>query len=131
MRKAEKAASECEAKETEKSEVIIVSAFNTKKVPPLTWRECIKKVWEVDPLLCPHCGGLMKLISFIYERRVIKKILTHLGSYEEDKLKRNRAPPSSPDFIERIIEQYDDGWLNYEEPFVDVQRYDCMKDVLT
>lgn len=26
----------------------------------------------------------MKIISFIYERKVIKKILDHLGLYEED-----------------------------------------------
>jgi hypothetical protein len=84
------------------------------------WRECIKKVWEVDPLLCRHCGSLMKIVSFIYERKVIKKILDHLGLYE-GKPMRNRAPPVSRDFIERIIELYDDGWTDYEEPFVDVQ----------
>ena len=63
----------------------------------------------------------MKIISFIYERKVIKKILDHLGLYKEDKSKRNRAPPVFSDFVERIIEQYDDGWPDYEEPFVDVQ----------
>lgn len=85
------------------------------------WRECIKKIWEVDPLLCPHCGNSMKIVSFIYERKVIKKILRHLGLYEEDMPMRNRAPPASPGFVERIIEPYDDGWAEYEEPFFDVQ----------
>jgi hypothetical protein len=93
------------------------------------WRECtpraflsghIKKIWEVDPLLCTHCGNLMIIISFIYERKIIKKILDHLGMYEEDKSKGNRAPPPSPD-VKRIVEQYGDGWPDYEEPFVDVQ----------
>jgi hypothetical protein len=65
--------------EEQNSEVIVISNFRTKKIPPLVWRECIKKVWEVDPLLCSHCGGLMKIVSFIYEHRVIKKILVHLG----------------------------------------------------
>jgi hypothetical protein len=63
----------------------------------------------------------MKIISFIYERKVIKKILNHLGLYEEDKPKRNRAPPPSRDFVERIIESYGDGWSDYDEFFVDVQ----------
>ena len=63
----------------------------------------------------------MKTISFIYERKVIRKILDHLGVYNEDKSKRKRALPAFPDFVERIIEQYDDGWPDYEESFVDVQ----------
>jgi hypothetical protein len=109
-----------EEQESEKNEIIIVSGFKPKKIPKLMWRECIKKVWEVDTLLCRHCGSLMKIVSFIYERKVIKKILDHLGLYE-DKPMRNRAPPVSRDFIERIIELYDDGWPDYEEPFVDVQ----------
>lgn len=75
----------------------------------------------MDHLLCPHCGNLMKIKCFIYERKVIKKILDHLGLYEEDKPKRNRAPPISRNFVERIIESYDDGWPDYEKPFVDVQ----------
>lgn len=45
---------------------------------------------------------------------VNKKILGHLSLYEEDKTKRKRASPASPDFVERIIEPYDSGWADYE-----------------
>jgi hypothetical protein len=62
----------------------------------------------------------MRIISFIYERKVIRKILDHLGVTEEVKPKRKRAPPSPPT-VETIIEPYDDGWPDYEEPFIDVQ----------
>ena len=120
-RKAEAAEGECEEQKPAESNVIVISGFKTGKVPKLMWRECIKKIWEVDPLLCPHCGSLMKVVSFIYERKIIKKILAHLGLYEEDKPKRNRAPPLSRDIVERIIESYDDGWPDYDEPYVDVQ----------
>ena len=34
---------------------------------------CIKKVWEIDPLLCGNRGGEMKIICFIYKRTVIKE----------------------------------------------------------
>ena len=64
----------------------------------------------------------MKLMNFIHERKIINKILDHLGLYEENKPKRDSGPPVIRDFIERIIERYDDGWLDYEEPFVDVQK---------
>lgn len=67
-----------EKTEAENDDVIVISNFRTKKIPPLVWRECIKKVREVDLLLCCHCGGLMKIVSFIYEHRLIKKILAHL-----------------------------------------------------
>ena len=71
-------------------------------------------------LICSHCGGLMKIVSFIYEHRVIKNILDHLGLSEETKSKRERAPPF-PQTVETVIELYADGWPEYEEPFIDVQ----------
>ena len=42
------------------------------------WHELIKKVWQVDPLICPHCGSEMKLIALIDDDEVIAKILRHL-----------------------------------------------------
>jgi hypothetical protein len=56
---------------TDEIEIIDVSAYRTRKILPLVWRECIKKIWEVDPLTCPHCQGEMKIISFIAEQAVI------------------------------------------------------------
>jgi len=38
----------------------------------------IRKVFEVDPLLCPACGGQMSIISFIEDHKVIDKIIDHL-----------------------------------------------------
>jgi hypothetical protein len=44
-------------------EVIDVSEYHPPRIPSKKWRELIKKVWEVDPLICPHCGAEMKLIA--------------------------------------------------------------------
>ncbi len=41
-----------------------------KKIPSRTWRELIKKIWNTDPLLCPKCGGEMRLISLIEDQQV-------------------------------------------------------------
>jgi len=38
----------------------------------------IRKVYEGDPLLCPHCGGQMSIIAFIEDHKVIDKIIAHL-----------------------------------------------------
>ena len=32
-----------------------------------SWARLIKKIYEVDPLLCPECGGDMRIIAFIEE----------------------------------------------------------------
>ena len=47
-------------------------------VPSKGWAEMIRKVYEVDPLICPTCGGQMRIVSFIEEPKVIDKIIAHL-----------------------------------------------------
>ena len=31
----------------------------------MRWAALIKRVYEVDPLCCPQCGGTMAIVSFI------------------------------------------------------------------
>lgn len=52
------------------SEVIVldVSEHQPRRVPSKTWRELIKKTWEVDPLSCPRCGHEMNIISLINQQ---------------------------------------------------------------
>jgi hypothetical protein len=69
---------------------------------------------EVDPLVCPKCAGEMRIISFIYQRHVIRKILEHLNIYED---KPQRAPPQKKIAVrESEIVPFDDGWPGCEEP---------------
>ncbi len=65
------------------------------------WAQLIQKVFEIDPLTCPVCGGTMKLISIIHERDIIRKILEHLNLWEQD------LPPPVGEYIH---EPYDDGY---------------------
>ena len=71
-------------------EIIDVSDYQPKRIASKTRRECIKKIWEVDPLCCPKCGGEMKIISFITDLKTIRKILEHLGLWAE---MPSRDPP--------------------------------------
>ena len=50
----------------------------TSFVPSRGWAEMIRKVYEIDPLICPQCGGRMTIISFIEDHKVIDKIIAHL-----------------------------------------------------
>jgi len=42
------------------------------------WAEMIRKVYEADPLICPRCGGSMKVIAFLTEYAVVDRIIRHL-----------------------------------------------------
>ena len=43
------------------------------------WAVLIARIYEVFPLLCPICGGQMRLIAFVTEGTQIRKILNHIG----------------------------------------------------
>ncbi len=55
-----------------------------------SWAQLIKRVYQTDPLKC-ECGGTLRVISFITEQKVIRKILTHL-----QKRKNVSRPPPQP-----------------------------------
>ena len=44
------------------------------------WAQLIRQVYEVDPLVCPRCRGVMRVVAFITEPRVIRRILDHLAA---------------------------------------------------
>lgn len=84
------------------------------------WARLIQKIYEVDPLTCPKCQGRMRIIAFIEDDEVIKKILKHLGLWEI----KQRPPPKStgspkpPDYsIDYSVSQLpgSDNWL-YADP---------------
>ena len=61
--------------------MIVTSTFieeETPFVPRKGWAEMIRKVYEVDPILCPNCGGQMRITAFIEDYTVIDKIIRHL-----------------------------------------------------
>ncbi len=55
----------------------------------------IKRVLEVDPLLCERCGGEMRIIAFIVDHQVIDKILRHRKQKQLTSPFESRAPPAA------------------------------------
>ena len=39
------------------------------------WARLIQKIYNVNPLLCPKCLGFMRIIAFIEDEQLVKKIL--------------------------------------------------------
>lgn len=43
----------------------------------LRWAALLRQIFEVDPLVCPHCAGPMRNLAFITHASGIQQILTH------------------------------------------------------
>jgi len=50
-----------------------------------------KKIFAADPLVCPDCGGAMRIIAFIEGPQVVRAILTQRSLWNEP-----RPPPVTP-----------------------------------
>ena len=68
----------------------------------------IKRVYEVDPLCCPQCGGQMKIVTFLEppQREVIEKILQHCGLWQAS---APRAPPDVDGLVLELEAAYSDS----------------------
>jgi len=40
------------------------------------WAMLLGKIFEINPLLCPSCGGEMKMIAFVTDTEPIRKNIT-------------------------------------------------------
>jgi len=70
-----------------------------RRLPAKGWAEMIRKVYEVDPMLCPQCGGRMKIIAFLTDYAVVDKIIDHLKlSFIAE-----RPPPPQVAFQEYLV----------------------------
>jgi hypothetical protein len=49
-----------------------------RPIPSKGWAEMIRKVYEVDLLVCPQCGAIMKIIAFLTDFSVVDRIVHHL-----------------------------------------------------
>jgi hypothetical protein len=50
-----------------------------RRAAKIAWAKMIRKVYEVDPRLCPECGAPMRVIALIEDPAVIERILSWLG----------------------------------------------------
>ena len=55
-----------------------------------SWARMIRKIYGVDPLTCPKCGSLLKIIATIHDPAGLEKILRHIGRWDPP-----RGPPVS------------------------------------
>ncbi len=63
------------------------------------WAELLRRVFEIDVLVCPHCGGARRLLAAITAPDAIAKVLRAMGlPYAVPELAPARAPPGEEDW---------------------------------
>jgi len=72
----------------------------SKKICRKSWRQLIYKIYEVDPLQCPHCGSEMTIIAFIQNYQEIEKILKHMGLWP---VQYPKPPPKTSPIYRELL----------------------------
>ena len=54
------------------------------------WASMLRRIYEIDPLACRFCGSEMRVISFIMDPRVVRRILDHVRRKDHPE---GRGPP--------------------------------------
>ena len=58
------------------------------------WAVLMARIYEVFPLVCPICGGQMRIIAIITHNADIRRILEHIGvETEPPRITPARGPP--------------------------------------
>jgi len=89
-------------------EEVVINDDDTpyRKLCRSRWSALIRKVYEINPLKCPDCGGEMKFIAFIEkedQEDIIEKILKHCNLWIEPKARVSPGAPSGED-VDFILE---------------------------
>ncbi len=86
----------------------IIESSQSSKLFRKLWAVMIQKIYQVDPLVCPKCNGTMRIISFIDQPDIIKKILKHIGLWETN---INDPPTQNKTHIPELTYDYSDSQL--------------------
>lgn len=66
----------------------------------MSWADLLKRVFEIDVLSCPRCGGRMKIVATLTDRSVVAAFLRSLGvSTEVPRFIPARSPPAADEFL--------------------------------
>lgn len=79
----------------EKGGLITSTADDTpgKQTQRRVWARLIQKVFEIDPLKCPHCGSQMSIKSFIFDKESLDRIVAWMEQKSKLDKQTNKPPP--------------------------------------
>ena len=71
----------------------------------IRWAVLLARIYDVLPLLCPACGGEMRILAFLTDPPVVSAILLHLDiPHKPPPLAPARGPPQS-DLLTGLLDQ--------------------------
>ena len=71
----------------------------------IRWAVLLARIYDVLPLLCPACGGEMRILTFLTDPPVVSAILLHLDlPHKPPPLSPARGPPQS-DLLTGLLDQ--------------------------
>jgi hypothetical protein len=68
----------------------------------LSWAKLIRRVYEVDPLLCPFCGGEMRVLAFITDFVTARAIRRSLKLPAQEPKPLAHGPPHELELLDQI-----------------------------
>jgi hypothetical protein len=72
------------------------TAMRRSRSSRILWAQLLARIYEVLPLLCPACGGEMRIISFITVPPTVERILLHLDlPHRPPRVSPARGPPQA------------------------------------
>jgi hypothetical protein len=73
-----------------------LTATSRSRSSRILWAQLLARIYEVLPLLCPACGGEMRIISFITLPSTVQAILLHLDlPHRPPRVSPARGPPQA------------------------------------
>ena len=68
----------------------------------LSWAKLIRRVYEIDPLLCPFCGADMKILAFITDFATARAIRRSLKLPAQEPEPLAHGPPHEIELLDQI-----------------------------
>jgi hypothetical protein len=68
----------------------------------LSWAKLIRRVYEIDPLLCPFCGAEMKILAFITDFATVRAIRRSLKLPAQEPEPLAHGPPHEIELLDQI-----------------------------
>jgi len=92
------------------------SILKTTAVCPTrtSWRDLILRIWGYDPLRCPCCGGLMRVISSCQSPLRAREILEPLGLWEPIEFISASAPRAPPPIVRWMVSAEDGSYYSLD-----------------
>jgi hypothetical protein len=87
------------------SDMSFVSVPERASPARIRWAVLLARIYDVLPLLCPACGGEMRILAFLTDPPVVSAILLHLDlPHKPPPLSPARGPPQS-DLLTGLLDQ--------------------------